>query len=78
MTARRLVVKIDRVVVEGHEGLDLRTLEADVRSQLTAALAGGQVPPAFASGAPVLTVTRPATMGLGTAIAGATPPRRTP
>ena len=76
---RRLVVRIDRVVVEGHDGLDLRTLEADVRGQLAAALADGHLPPAFARDATVLTATRPATTGLGTAIASATaPPRRTP
>ncbi len=76
MSERRLIIHVDRVVVDGHDGLDLRTLEADVRAELTAALAGGAVPPAFTASAPLLTVTRPATTGLGTAIAQATPPPR--
>lgn len=75
MTARRVVVHIDEVVIDAEHGADVAALEADVRAGIAAAFQAG-TPPAFTSSAPLLTTEHNGMNGVGAAIARATPPRR--
>jgi hypothetical protein len=77
MSARRLVVHIDEVIIEAAEGADLGALEAEVRAGIAAAFAAG-TPPAFARSAPALEAVHAGGPGVGAAIAAAAPPGRTP
>lgn len=75
MTARRVVVHIDEVVIDAEHGADVASLEADVRAGIAAAFLAG-TPQAFTRSASLLTTEHDDTSGVGSAIARATPPRR--
>lgn len=75
MTARRVVVHIDEVVIDAEHGADVASLEADVRAGIAAAFRAG-TPQAFTRSASLLTTEHNDMNGVGAAIARATPPRR--
>lgn len=78
VSAKRLIVHVDEVIVEAPEGADLRALEAEVRAGIAGAFASGARPPAFERDAALLHASHRGVEGLGAAIANAAPPARKP